>query len=56
MAHIESRPNVINDWHASEHGAEGQGGAMYGGPTGFADMFSVNDLQELQILKRRLFP
>ncbi len=56
MEFIERRLKDINDYHAIETRFEGRGGAVYGGPTGFADMFQYNDPQELQVVKRCLFP
>ena len=56
MEFVEQRLKDINDYHAIESRFEGRGGAVYGGPTGFADMFQYNDPQELQVVKRRLSP
>ena len=49
-AHIELRLNHTNDWHALEHGEEGRGGAVCGGPAGTADMLQYTEPQEPQII------
>ena len=56
MENVERCLRRINGYHAMKCPAEGRGGAVYGSPTVFADVFQYSDPQELQMLTASLVP